>query len=216
MDHSTLKTRQRAIRETFPPSLGLRVHRALSWLGRAEREAEDFDARFIFLWIAFNAAYANELPDLARFSEQGVFANFVKRIVALDEKHILSGVIWSQFPSSIRLLIDNRYIFQPFWDFHNGRDGAEGWEKRFRAERAAAHRALGRRNTARVLLILLDRLYTLRNQLVHGGATWGSSVNRDQVRDAANIMGHVVPAVIDVMMSAANEVWGEPCYPVVD
>jgi len=216
MDYSILKARQRAIRDTFPPSLGLRVHRALSWLGRAEREAEDFDARFIFLWIAFNAAYANELPDRVRFSEQGVFANFVKRIVALDEKNILSGVIWSQFPSSIRLLIDNRYIFQPFWDFHNGRDGAEGWEERFQAEKAAAHRALGRRDTAKVLLILLDRLYTLRNQLVHGGATWGSSVNRDQVRDAANIMEHVVPAVIDVMMSAANEIWGDPCYPVVD
>jgi len=216
MDHSTLKARQRAIRETFPPSLGLRVHRALSWLGRAEREADDSDARFIFLWIAFNAAYANELPDRARFSEQGVFANFVKRIVALDEKNILSGVIWSQFPSSIRLLIDNRYIFQPFWDFHNGRDGSEDWEERFKSEKVAAHRALGRRDTARMLLIFLDRLYTLRNQLVHGGATWGSSVNRDQVRDAANIMGHVVPAVIDVMMSGANEIWGDPCYPVVD
>ena len=52
--------------------------------------------------------------------------------------------------------------------------------------------------------------------LQHLVAGQGRSVNRDQVRDAASIMGHVVPAVIDVMMSGANEIWGDPCYPVVD
>ncbi len=40
-DHRTLKTRQREIREGFPTSLSLRVHRALSWLHRAEQETED-------------------------------------------------------------------------------------------------------------------------------------------------------------------------------
>ena len=34
-----------------------------------------------------------------------------------------------------------------------------------------------------VLSIVLSRIYTLRNQLVHGGATWDSSVNREQLRD---------------------------------
>ena len=35
--------------------MGLRAHRSISWIGRAEA-AED-DARLIFLWIAFNAAH---------------------------------------------------------------------------------------------------------------------------------------------------------------
>ena len=35
-------------------------HRAISWIGRAEACGADDDARFIFLWIAFNAAYADE------------------------------------------------------------------------------------------------------------------------------------------------------------
>ena len=55
-DHATLKARQRELRHAFPESLGLRVHCALSWLYRAEQEPDDYDARFIFLWIAFNAA----------------------------------------------------------------------------------------------------------------------------------------------------------------
>jgi len=34
----------------------LRVHRSISWVDRAEAELDDHDARFLFLWIAFNAA----------------------------------------------------------------------------------------------------------------------------------------------------------------
>ena len=56
-----LKEKQRRLREGFPEALGLRVHRALSWLGRAETAGEDGDVRFILLWVGFNSAYAGEL-----------------------------------------------------------------------------------------------------------------------------------------------------------
>lgn len=57
--HKELKARQRAERDSYPENLSLRVHRALSWLDRAEQD-DDPDSRFIFLWIAFNAAYATD------------------------------------------------------------------------------------------------------------------------------------------------------------
>ena len=41
----------------------LRMHRALSWLQRAETAGDDDDVAFICLWIAFNAAYAQDLGD---------------------------------------------------------------------------------------------------------------------------------------------------------
>ena len=69
---------------------------------------------------------------------------------------------------------------------------------------------------SRVIAIVFDRLYVLRNQLIHGGSTWGSSVNRNQVRDGAAIMGRLVPAVIWIMMCNGDQIWGEPRYPVVD
>ena len=46
--YQALKARQREIRDGFPESLGLRTHRALSWLNRAE-PAEDADGRFIMM-----------------------------------------------------------------------------------------------------------------------------------------------------------------------
>ena len=56
----------------------------------------------------------------------------------------------------------------------------------------------------------------LRNQLVHGGATWNGAVNRDQVRDGAALLSWLLPTFIDIMMDNANRDWGKPFYPVVD
>jgi hypothetical protein len=56
----------------------------------------------------------------------------------------------------------------------------------------------------------------LRNQLVHGGATWNSTVNRSQVRDGAAVLGWLLPVMIDIMMNNSDRDWGKPFYPVVD
>ena len=60
MTASALKNQLRAVGETMPEPTRIRIHRAISWLARAEVEDGDPDARFLFLWIAFNAAYAHE------------------------------------------------------------------------------------------------------------------------------------------------------------
>ena len=73
-------------------------------------------------------------------------------------------------------------------------------------EKAANH-ALVHHKTVTVLAIILDRMYTLRNQLVHGGATWNSGVNRDQLRDCSAFLGKLVPYVIQLMMDNPNTLW---------
>ena len=71
MSFQELKQRHRQERDAQHSNLRLRVHRALSWLDRAE-QADDLDGRFIFLWIAFNAAYATEIDASMRLSEQEI------------------------------------------------------------------------------------------------------------------------------------------------
>ena len=68
---------------------------------------------------------------------------------------------------------------------------------------------------AKLIELLLDRLYTLRNQIMHGGATYKSKVNRAQVRDAGNILKMLIPIIIDIIIENRNENWGEIYYPVV-
>jgi len=44
---------------------------------------------------------------------------------------------------------------------------------------------------------------------VHGGATWNSSINRDQVRDGAAVIGWLLPIFIDIMMDNPQQEWGQ-------
>jgi hypothetical protein len=92
----------------------------------------------------------------------------------------------------------------------------EEWQQHFLNNKSSARRAMGSMDTQKVMGIMFDRLYTLRNQLLHGGATWNGAVNRSQMTQGAEIMGRVVPIVIHLMMNDHQRVWGEACYPVVD
>ena len=126
-----LKDKQRALRDGFALPLTLRVHRALSWLLRAHREEDDLDTRFIHLWIGFNAAYAGDLeraleddegegrrPGAA--TERERFDGFFRDLVRLDTDGRLYKALWTRFPQEIRILLDNRYVFAPFWKHHGG------------------------------------------------------------------------------------------------
>ena len=219
MKHERLKARQRAERGAHPPNLALRVHRALSWLHRAEQlaAADDVDGQFVFLWVAFNAAYATDIDEQYRESEQQTFRGFLDKLAELDRgRKRFDALVWNEFPKSIRVLLDNRFVFADFWRFQNGTIPEETWRSSFEAANRAARVALGRQDTVSVLSIVLSRIYTLRNQLVHGGATWNSSVNRDQLRDCTNLMGKLVPLVIEIMLDHPEALWGDAVYPVVE
>jgi hypothetical protein len=217
MDYARLKDRHRAERGAWHPNLSLRVHRALSWLDRAEQLGEqgDADGQFILLWIAFNAAYATEIDERYRLSEQETFRKFLQKLVELDTTGRIAELVWTEFPKSIRVLLDNKFVFQDFWNFQNGTLAEEEWKRRFAGAKKAAKSALAARDTVTVLAVVLSRIYTLRNQLVHGGATWNGSVNREQMRDCVNLMGKLVPLVVEIMMDNPGTLWGDAVYPVV-
>ena len=218
MNFEQLKTRHRAERGPWHPNLSLRVHRALSWLHRAEQLAgqDDVDGQFVLLWIAFNAAYATDIDEKYRESEQQTFRGFLEKLTSLDagEKRF-DGLVWQEFPRSIRVLLDNQYVFADFWKFQNGSMTEDAWKASFAAANRAAHKAMGRLDTVTVLSVVLARIYTLRNQVLHGGATCGSSVNREQLRDCTHFMAKLVPLVIEVMMDHPETLWGDAVYPVV-
>jgi hypothetical protein len=210
-----IKAKQREIRSGFPEPLGLRIHRAISWMGRAEAEPDDHDVQFILLWISFNAAYAAELG-ADSFSERDAFASYFDQLCKADATGRIYGIVWQRFPNEIRLLLENQYVFSPFWKNRNGDQHFDDWEDRLSASKRTILRAMGAKDTTTILQMLFDRLYVLRNQLVHGGSTWNSSVNRNQVRDGAAILGALVPTFIDLMMDNPTEDWGRPYYPVVE
>ena len=202
--------------------MGLRIHRSISWIGRAE-QVKDSDTRFILLWIAFNAAYADEeklrrsnTGSYEEKSERSIFAEYLQKVVSLDREKRIYNAIWESFSGPIRLLMANKYVYHPFWQHHNGIAGCENWKSWFDASRKRFITSVENQNTIRVLNEVFNRLYVLRNQILHGGATWNSGVNREQVNDGAAILAFLVPQFIDLMMDNPCEDWGQPFYPVVD
>lgn len=124
------------------------------------------------------AAYAKDIGARERDPEQKVFGRFLAKLVRLDRDKLLYELIWTEFSNSIRVLLENQFVYQPFWDYQNGLIKEEEWATKFDRSSAAVKRALAKQNTNTVFASVLSRMYTLRNQLIHGGATWNSSVNR--------------------------------------
>ncbi|KAE9534120.1 hypothetical protein A1D25_07130 [Ursidibacter arcticus] len=200
-------------KESFNDNFRLRIHRSLSWLKKAEQDA-DLDSQFISLWIAFNAAYARELSEQR---DRATFNEFLLRICLFDNEKTIYHLVWKKFPQYIRLLLDNPFVFQPFWDFHNGKIAEKEYLKLEIKERERFFSALENQKTERILDVMFGRLYTLRNQIIHGGATYNSRVNREQLRDGCNVLKLLIPAMLQIMMENHSEIdWGKPFYPVVN
>lgn len=214
MEYQPLKEKQRLIRDSFPENLALRVHRALSWLNKSE-QCGDLDSQFIFLWVSFNAAYAQDTECLT-LNETQSFTQFLEKLNLLDQKKRIYNLLWNEFPNSIRVLLDNKFVFQPFWSFHNGHIAEQEFKDKLSEAKKFANFALANNETAKLASIVLQRLYTLRNQLMHGGATWNSSANREQLKDAVQFLSQLVPYIIDIMMENPKELWGDAHYPFID
>ncbi len=214
MDYQPLKEKQRLIRDSFPENLALRVHRALSWLNKSE-QCDDLDSQFIFLWVSFNAAYAQDTECLT-LNETQSFTQFLEKLNLLDQQKRIYNLLWNEFPNSIRVLLDNKFVFQPFWSFHNGHITEQEFKDKLSEAKKFANFALANNETAKLTSIVLQRLYTLRNQLMHGGATWNSSANREQLKDAVQFLSQLVPYIIDIMMDNPKELWGDAYYPLID
>ena len=229
LSHKALERKWNKVGEDFPKDLGLQVHRALSWLQRAEEEMpKDPGAAFIFYWISFNAIYANDLRhqtpppsgkdqvrEVRQYAKRNILSYFGK-IVDLDKSQSIYNLIWERFPGPIRALLENQYTFQPFWDHYNGFTPHIDWEKQLALANRKANQCFRTNDIQALLSILFDRLYVLRNQMVHGGATWNGRVNRSQVQSGASILKYLVPLFIGLMMDNPTQKWGRPFYPPVE
>ena len=198
--------------ENYEDNLWLKLHRTLSWLNEAEKQKENTDLCFIFLWIAFNAVYADELNYLG--DRSGV-NEFLRKVCNLDKKQELFSLVWNTFSDNIRIFLINKFIFQPFWDEQNNLNAEKDWQVSFRNENKRAFKAIAEQNTSTTLNILFKRLYTLRNQILHGGASFNSSVNTAQKKEACTFLLNILPAIIKIIMDNHSEDWGKPYYPLI-
>jgi hypothetical protein len=212
MKGNELRERLREVRDELDSSHAIRLHRAVSWLRCAESYSEkDDDLSFITAWISLNSCYA--INDGLEFHHvRTEFNSLCSLLCSRGGKSQLYDSIWNNFPGFVRLLIDNKYLFPPFWKSQSALDLE--WKEKFKRDKAFAMKALAKGDVPGLLSVVFDRLYVLRNQLIHGGATHGSRVNRDQVTNGKRMLLEIVPIVIETMFDDSAE-WGEIFFPVI-
>ncbi len=197
---------------TLPETLTIRLHRAISWLKSAEKQEGNLDLKFISLWVSFNACYAVDINGLNSKPEKAKLREFTSSLVQFDQNR-LYNLFWEKFSGPVKVLIENKFVFEKFWEYTRGE--SDDYEIAFNKSITQATNCLSKQNIEGLLEVVLERLYTLRNQLIHGGATYNSKLNRAQLRDACNIMQLLVPIIIDIMLENGEHDWGEIAYPVV-
>ena len=179
------------------------------------KEVDDCDAEFIFLWIAFNAMYGQQLVESEKANfEKYNFEKYLERLLHLESDRM--DVVMQNISADVEKLLNNKYVFEPFWKHHNGLSGHGNWEWKLK-NRKKERESAWYKKTEVTLHQLFESIYVLRNQLLHGSATYSGSLNRHQVTTGAKIMATLVPHFIDVMIRhpRPDGGWGTPCYPVV-
>ena len=221
------------------PALEHRLRRAVSWLKRGDAE-RDTDAKYIFLWIAFNAAYAVERKsELGEdVSEAQRRENYFGALVPLDVNRRIYKTLATELRPPIQDIMQNEYVYRGFWSCLDDRPfNWRDWPNRegFKRDQDFVAKLLGYGassgslqtqlraiavvpvdDVVAVLVKLFDRLNVLRNQLMHGCATQDGLLNRRQVDAGATVLGPMMCAFLDVMADNPRNDWGPLAYPVRD
>ena len=211
-----------------------RMRRAESWFERgrtnmdiADKITSDGDRAalqyesYIFLWISFNAAYGQDplVGDDLDLTESGQFNEFLRKILERDINGSIKIVLLGLYPDPIRNLMKNHYVFQPFWKWVRNPSTNRDWRKQIRNRNLRIFEVLNSGQVDdNVLSEIFSRLYQLRNQIFHGGATFAVGKGWSQLGDGSRIMVNIVPKILNIMQSEIEKnpdtkLWGTVAYP---
>jgi hypothetical protein len=189
----------------------IRFHRACSWMARVEEmpEGEDHDLGLLSLWIAFNSLYGQwDAQKREPRPDRESWRAFIDRLLKLDRDGCIPQCL-QEHKRLVMTLLEDQYLSGFFWQ--------EPSAKRAGQAKKAAHNAHGWYIEKRWVLVLdeiLDRVYLLRCQLVHGAATYGGKLNRTSLKRCFWMMQRLLPAFLLVWIDhGADEDWGPMCYP---
>ncbi len=191
-----------------------RIARMGVWIDLAKHTlADDAHAhvRFVFYWIAYEAAYKVEdrNPTDAELRQA-----FHQRVTLHDGLGLQETL--NEHRERIVRLLELRQANPSFWYQGNQRaPSAAQWDARFRGRARTAVNRLDNQDTEPTLTALFESLSLVRNQIVHGGSAGIHSRGRTQVLLGASLLDALIPRFRDSIRSNLEENWGSPPFPRV-
>jgi len=188
----------------------IRVHRSLSWLKRASEFGDQQpEAKFLFLWIALNSLYSRwntekNAPDYDSKSRDDFFetlCRFNEGLIA-ERLHRHRGLV--------KKILSDPYLSETFWR-EPDHPKAKGWataDANYIDVHFKAH------DYCKVLKQVMQRLFVLRGQIVHGASTGGSKLNRGSLKYCLQLLEIFVPVIQHIAIECGRgDEWPDLCYP---
>lgn len=198
--------------------LSIRIHRSCSWIQRIEemheeaRDVPSSDMLLIVRWISFNAMYARwDAEEKRALGDTNSFCLFLAQLLSRDRLDLLADVLDHHRPL-VEDIFEDVHLSHGYWRSPSEEQAARSLR---RARKKLARYETGEHS--KVLEGLIKRIYLIRCQLMHGGATFGGKLNREPLDRCATMLGHLLPALLIVLMDhGVEDDWGPICYPPDD
>ena len=190
----------------------IRLHRAISWLTAAERYKDDTDVAFMCFWNCYEATYQIEDPQRFNRNYEAMERERLTKVVKIDKSNELLIIMLQGYKEYLYEIFANKYLSKRYYEWKLGY--VKDWERQFTQDLKEARAALTRNDTAKLLDFSLFRLGTLRNQMLHGSATYQGSINRETLDKANSFMSEIMPKMVEIMLTGNG--WGEIQYDILD
>ena len=219
----------------------IRMQRAISWLERFSVLVEpDHDLTFLLNWVSFEALYGKD--EYLHFVNPEVSENmssvkeimiFIDNILKVEHHYQkIVDVISELFPEIEEIYL-NPFIDHIAWrDFYKHVKNKTICKKNLFKKAQKKYKPIKQKvlkdpKQFNILLKnLFARLYLLRNQLIHGNATYKGAANEEtlragQIRCAAKITKKLIPMMIEIMLESLEVApgatrWGKIPYPRIN
>ncbi|MEZ6096069.1 MAG: HEPN domain-containing protein [Pirellulaceae bacterium] len=207
-------TKERLQRASSEHPLAVRMHRAFSWMSAVE-DVDDgtrSDEKLIFRWIALNALYgrwnnsSNE-PE----SDSRSLKSFLATIEIVDREKLINQCLCEHEKLVVSICSD-QFLNIIFWRLLDT-------DKRFNSNRDkfSIERLYNEQKWSLILDELIQRIYLVRCQLVHGASTHDSRLNRRTVRQCGTMLNHLLFNIVTVITNhGITQNWDNLCYPPVN
>lgn len=211
-----LRRRWKPVKESIAESadhepLRIRVHRCFSWLQHVEAMPDDgpLDGQLIFRWIALNSLYGTwDAENREPIGDRKTLSPFLERLLHLDADQYIANELEHQRDRIMQIFSDE-HIVHSYWKEPTPERAIKSRRATFDARTWYHEQRYGG-----ILHRLVERVYLLRCQLVHGAATHGSNLNRDAIARCNEFLGGMVPAMLLVIIDHGRDKdWGTLCYP---
>lgn len=174
----------------------IRLHRAFSWLERAERCGEaQLDDRYLAQWAALMALASRwDEGRGAPVAERTALAAFVRQVSATDHDGIVPATLERE-RALVTSVFTDRYLARHF-------------------DAVDARALVDRRRFDRVAQMMLERCALVHAQLAQGGSTYASRENRTVLKRSSMALDRFTLAALQVFINHGYaDDWGGLCWP---